>query len=291
MKETTSSVKPLRIPEVFGSLWKLLKQNYLLWLFLFAIMDFVSWNLVDESWDAIVRYSAYRFPFDLPDFATGPIREFSKHLAVFVSAFGPFISQTIMYFCLSQVVLCPLVLQALSNQSKIESDQVLASFQRSDFILDILRTLGIIVIYYALFALVFLVPLAMIFHSVPIAITGTVVVVLYCGSIYAAFRSILAIPVTVLENVSVVKSITRSWRITGEYGKALLVILLVTYIAPNILLTSIFAAISPFVIVQPPISDLPLIFWITNIILTGLFSISVAAIYFHVMRSQEPASY
>lgn len=219
-RDTTSSNTTLPIGQVFKSSGTLVYKHIFFWLVLVVVLHFVSWRFVTE----IVGYLKIE---DIIEHGLGPgteVNGLSKGIFLFVIEFGIGLS----YFTLLQVIASQLIYdQLVCRQKEIGIGSILQRFKTTDFLFDVLRTIGITAVYYGIF-FAFIVVLAAVFffgvyleelQTFPIltVISSVVIYILFLIFLcYILPRLYLAVPLTVVENKKILESLKRSWRMTAS---------------------------------------------------------------------------
>ena len=235
MAPNTISSRSFQISQVFKSLWELVTRNILFWFFLLVVLHFIAWEFKEEFWGSLQSYPLSKPAIDLilcnianldPDIRKGV----------------DFFANSIVYSMLLQVVIGPViydVLQKKNGDQKIRAEDITARFQKEkgDFILDVLRTAGIVVIYYSIYALYIGLLISLGLES-PLRIL--VALIIYLGFLYCMIRWALAVPVTVIENMGVFKSFERSWHLTASCWIKFSAVNILTFILAMIFLGVIF---------------------------------------------------
>ena len=113
---------------------------------------------------------------------------------------------------------------------RIRSREIVERLQRDDLIAEVLRSAGITIATYASIAMA-VIPLVLLTRTaLPAGVTifAGVLALIVCLGILVL--SVLAIPVTVIEDVGVVKSVKRSWSLTGRCMMRMIGMLVLTLV-------------------------------------------------------------
>ena len=208
-------------------------RNVLLWLLLAVVVDIVSMRFAEEFHVAVVSYMSDRFHFD-PDLS-GLTRYFAELPSELLPPDKPLetvlrdailaITSFFAFITLLQAILSQLIFDAVDSQrSKISLEEAASFFGRESFVLNLLRVISVTMCYYLLVILLLVLFLGTVVLTPAVTGSGnellaraTIVVaaaVVVLVLMYIAIRWSLAIPVAVVEEKSVFRSIARSWRLT-----------------------------------------------------------------------------
>lgn len=253
----------LPIGTVLKESWKLLLRHPLLWFSLAIIVNFVSYIELKLIWDTLVQHINDEFGFNLEDWMIKNLDEFDlpeeikdNKEAIF-SSFLEFYS-SLLNIILLQLIVARIVFRMLSQGgAKLAFRDILSSV-RHDLFINLLRTIGISVLYLIYFVLICIVTIIFIltvmyviswlenFTIIPelsIGITVSIflllILLIIMVQIYFASRWSLVEAVMVNENTSVISSFARSWELTSSC-RFKIVLLMVVIILLALLLFAIF---------------------------------------------------
>lgn len=282
-----------RIRTVFKLLLELVAKNILFWLFLIVVIDFISWKFLLELWDALQSY-----PISKP--ATNLI------CSVFDSQSKSTVGKTatfLAYFMLLQVVVSPLIYDLLKKKTsdkKIRSEDITAFFQkeRGDFILDVMRTLGITILLQCFSLLVSLSLLYLIQnleygqHTIGYEVMSCLMILIFLFAlVYVAIRVSLAVPIAVIENMGVIMSLIGSWNLTASCWKKIIgfnaIVALMAWTPLVLFYVGVATGVEDFL---NRVNDNELILRISKIVHLGLSAIAIAICYYYLCNSNRDNS-
>lgn len=219
MTADTALRSPLRVGQVLKSIWSVVSNNILLLSIVAIVTYLAAWKFSQEAeeligtadiWKSAAEYIAEKIPDELEESLSGLM---------------PVLMTGISYFILLQVGVTTLAFDALkSPQIRISPRRFAERFERAEFLSDALRAfciLMIVLVVPSVVALFTSVVLAIIVVASAFLLPHAVeqihmvaiipIVVLFW---YIVLRWSLAVPITVVENLSVRKSLISSWRMT-----------------------------------------------------------------------------
>lgn len=206
-----NSRRTLPIGHVLRLSWTLFVKNVKVWFVPLVVMDFVAWRLLSDLWDMVPRYIDSKIDVQF----SAMVHEFVDDMAIpgiaDVSVVLVQVSIAIAFSILSAVVVSPLIYESVdSGRMRIRSREIVERLRRDDLIAEVLRSAGITFAAFAGIAMA-VVPLVPLTRTALPAVTifAGVLVLIVCLGIMVL--SVLAIPVAVIEDVGVVKSVRRSW--------------------------------------------------------------------------------
>ena len=250
MKRNANSSISLPIGQVFNWSWMLVRKHIWFWVILSFVLHFVSWRFVIETWEYLQNFIDEEY-----------LQIFTPEILKFAKEFVKWLVIALGYFTLVQVIISQLIYdQLLCCQKKIRIGDIVKRFKTTDFLFDVLRTIGIMGIYYAIiFAWCIVYSLIIAFfllvavyleapenYPAVTLISGLVIylVFLFCF-LCSMSRLSLAVPVTVVENKKMLMSIKRSWRMTAAcWIRMSLVVVLTSVICAVLLLVPLLAYVA-----------------------------------------------
>ena len=292
---TNVNVTPsFHIITVFRLWAELVAKNILFWLFLIVAINFISWKFLQELLEAFASYPIF---YPISETAANLIDSVPNHeLLDSIGQIVPFLS----YAMLLQVVVSPLIYDLLKKKksdNKIRSEDIAAIFQkeRGDFILDLVRTLGITLLITGvsiLVTLIFLYPILNLRNGEHII--GYVVMILSILLAYFNVRMSLAVPMAVIENMGVIMSLIGSWNLTATCWKKIIVVNVIVAVPVLMVLTTLIAFYS-FVLARSEIflngaNGMELIKYVYQMIHFGLSAIAIAICYYYLCNSKGDGS-
>lgn len=221
--------KTFRVRPVLASIWLVIKSHYLILGMLAIVLHFFAWRLVGELQRSLVDYGAQRFRLDLPALVDGFIATWSAAELLQDAAVQMY------YFVLMQVAVTTLMYEGLQAAEALEQGHprarqalVLARFKRAEFLFDVLRSLGILaaIVGAILVAFVAIALSILVFQHESLHFLHSVgwIETLFLLSLTVAFvmfvvmvgtRWAVGVPMTIVENTTVLESLRRSWRLTA----------------------------------------------------------------------------
>ena len=234
----------LQVGQVLKSTWLVIRKNFILLVILATIIHPISWKLVRESSEFFKGYFSYilskeahiqlvQLEESIKETISSSIKRMNSEASIPENfTIFDFLAQG-LFFILLQVVFIQLTFDTLRNpQLSMSQRHIFEHFQRTEFFFDVLRSIGIIVVSYValfVFPVVGFGILAMAVFSGSDAFIVLVLCVMIVLMIFSAIRISVAIPMTVIENSSVMKSLSGSWRITAPCWKKFLGILIILF--------------------------------------------------------------
>lgn len=242
-----------RVRPVLASIWAVIRSHYAILGLLAVVLHFVAWRFVGELRRSLVEYAAEGFRLDLPKLAGGLIATWSAAVPdplrdAVDPLFWEYLSTTAavdsLYLVLMQVAFTTLMSAGLEQPGGWQAWSrepgralVLARFKRADLAFDVLRSLGVLVAVIGLvvggFAVMVLAVLIFeheylrFLHSVK-WIENLFLLALAVGYILllvvVGTRWTIGVPMTIVENTSVLESLRRSWRLTRHCWLKLFVV-------------------------------------------------------------------
>ena len=204
-----------RIGHVLKLSWALFVKNVKVWFIPLVVMDFISWRVLSDLWDMVPRYVDSKLNVEL----SAMVRAFGDEMAVpgthDVAVVAVQVSIAIASSILSAVVISPLIYESIdSGRMRIRSREIVERLQRDDLIAQVMRSAGITFVAYAGIAMA-VTPLILLTRAgLPAGVTlfAGALILMVCLEIMVL--SFLAVPVAVVEDVGVVKSMKRSWALS-----------------------------------------------------------------------------
>lgn len=232
-------------------MWAVLRAHAVVLTGLAVVLHFLAWKFVGQLQVDFLAYVGQTFRVDLPELTGRLLAAGSEVVSDFMrdilaGAVGQMdqvggLSVVLAYGLAMQAAVAELMFGASdppapapNRAPRSAPTLVAARFQRVEFVFDMARSLGIMLVVFAAIALnmaalglavfVFELEYFHFLHSVPwvralfllaaaLAFMSAVVII--------AVRWLVAIPATIVENVSVRASLRRSWRLTGPCWKKL----------------------------------------------------------------------
>lgn len=251
MPPDAPSTPTLRVRPVLESMWSVFRAHAVVLAGLAVVMHFLAWKFVGQLQVDFLAYVGQTFRVDLPELTGRLLAAGSEVVSDFMrdilaGAVGQMdrvggLSVVLAYGLAMQAAVAELMFgasdppaPALNRAPRSAPTLVAARFQRVEFVFDMARSLGIMLVVFAAIALnmatlglavfVFELEYFHFLHGVPwiralfllaaaLAFMSAVVVI--------AVRWFVAIPATIVENVGVRESLRRSWRLTGPCWKKL----------------------------------------------------------------------
>lgn len=304
MARDTTANNTLPISQVFKSSWVLVCKHILFWLALVVVLHFISWKFVIEMGESLKKYIEHIFGSDVmvKDFLS---KEILKNVTNkdLIKIFGIISS----HFTLLQVVVSQLIYDWLGcRQQKPRPSEIFQRFRTIDFLFDVLRTIGIITIYYGIFLGWFIVNS---FWAVFFSIVATLLPEKICSLIttisdvgfliffiFYIFLFMgglaLAVPVTVVENKKILKSLDRSWRMSmtaSGWIKMPIVVVLTVVLTLAFFVLLILAYEAYEVLFGTGSTDLFLkvACWSCQVFGTALLAIVMSVCYCYLRRTED----
>ena len=129
------------------------------------------------------------------------------------------------------VVVSPLIYEGIdSGRMRIRSREIVERLQRDDLIAEVMRSAGITFAAYAGIAIAVIPPVLLTRTALPVGVTIFVGVFVLIVCLGIMVLTGLAIPVAVVEDVGVVKSLKRSWSLTGRCLMRMIGVLVLTQV-------------------------------------------------------------
>ena len=178
-------------------------------------MDFVAWRLLSDVWDMVPRYIDSKLDVEFAAMVSAFVDDLAVPGIANVRELIGQVSIAIAFSILSTVVVSPLIYEGIdSGRMRIRSREIVERLQRDDLIAEVLRSAGITFAAYAGIAMA-VIPLVLLTRTaLPAGVTICVGVFVLIVCLGIMVLSVLAIPVAVVEDVGVVKSLKRSWTLT-----------------------------------------------------------------------------
>jgi hypothetical protein len=232
-------------------MWSVFRAHAVVLTGLAVVLHFLAWKFVGQLQVDLLAYVGQTFRVDLAEAAGWLLSAGSETVSEFlrgvVVGAGQQLDQVggvslmVAYGLLMQAAVAELMFGASeppgpmrNRSSQAVPALVAARFQRVDFLFDVARSLGIILVIYAAVALsvaalglavfVFELEVFHFLHSVPwirIPFMLGAVLAFLAAIIIITVRWFVAIPATIVENAGVRESLRRSWRLTGPCWKRL----------------------------------------------------------------------
>lgn len=245
MGASTATHPTFLVRPVLASTWSLIKSHFALLCIVAVVLHFVAWKFVGELQGSLVDYLDQTFRLDLVSLTTGDMSGWLEDSELFAAVLQTLRDQGgvggLAYLILLQVAVTTLTFGAASRsqaeRSSLRNGHVLIAerFRRAEFLFDVLRSLGILMVNlttlaagFAAFGLALFVFELKYFHFLH---SVDWIEVLYVLSVSLAFlgfivtitlRWLLATPITIVEDTGVLESVGRSWRLTRHCWKKLL---------------------------------------------------------------------
>ena len=205
----------LRIGHVLKLSWALFVKNVKVWFIPLVVMDFIAWRVLSDLWNMVPRYVDSKLDVEF----SARVLEFVDDMAVpgipDVTVVIVQVSTAIAFSILSAVVISPLIYESIdSGRMRIRSHEIVERLQRDDLITQVMRSAGITFAAFAGIAMA-VIPLILLTRTgLPAGVTifAGVIVLMICLEIMVL--SFLAVPVAVVEDIGVVKSLNRSWTLS-----------------------------------------------------------------------------
>ena len=251
MSSAAPSSTALRVQPVLGSMWSVFRAHAVVLTGLAVVLHFLAWKFVGQLQVDFLAYIGQTFRLDLAELAGRLLSAGSETVSAFlrgvVVGAGQQLYQVggvslvVAYGLLMQAVVAELMFGGSEPPGRLQNRPsqaapalVAARFQRVDFLFDMARSLGIILVVFAAIALsvaalglaVFVFELEVFhsLHSVPwirIPFMLGAVLAFLAAIMIITVRWFVAIPATIVENAGVRESLRRSWRLTGLCWKRL----------------------------------------------------------------------
>ena len=230
----------VRIGHVLKLSWTLFVKNVRTWFVPLVVMDFVAWRLLSEVSDNVPRYIDSKLDVEFASMVSAFVDDLAVPGIANVRELIGQVSIAIAFSILSTVVVSPLIYECIdSGRMRIRSREIVERLQRDDLIAEVLRSAGITIAAYAGIAMA-VIPLVLLRTALPAGVTifaGVLVLIACLGILVLSF---LAIPVAVVEDVDVVKSVKRSWTLSCRCLTRMIGMLVLTQVIVYALL---FAAV------------------------------------------------
>ena len=241
----------LRVRPVLGSVWSVLRAHAAVLAGLAVVLHFVAWKLAGDVQVDVLAYVAQTFRVDLPALAGRLVSASSdtvpELLREAVGEAGLLLDQVggaaafVAYGVFMQVAVVELMFGAPDPSPgaapRTASTLVAARFQRADFLFDVARSIGILLVVYAAIAVsgaglglalfVFELETFHFLRNVPLIrglFTLSAALAFAVSIVIISLRWFVAVPTTIVENAGVLESLRRSWRLTGPCWKKLVVL-------------------------------------------------------------------
>ena len=254
----------LRVGPVLGSVWSVLRTHAAVLVGLAVVLHFVAWKLAGDVQADVLAYVGQTFRVDLPELAGRLVSAWSDSVPELLQEVGgetrALLDQvggaavSLAYGVFMQVAVAELMFGAPDPSPaaapRTASTQVAARFQRAEFLFDMARSLGILLVIYAtitvngaalgLAMFVFELETFHFLHSVTLIrglFTLAAALAFAASVLIISLRWFVAVPTTIVENAGVLESLRRSWRLTGPCWKKLVVL--------NLLLQMPFELVMP----------------------------------------------
>ena len=251
MSSASPSPPALQVGPVLRSIRSVFRTHAVALTGLAVVLHFLAWKFVGQLQVDFLAYVGQTFRLDLADLAGRALSAGSEAVSEFlrgvVVAAGQELDQVggvslvVAYGLLMQTAVAELMFGVSeppgpmrNRPSQAAPAVVAARFQRVDFLFDMARSLGIILVFFAAIALsmaalglavfVFELEVFHFLHNVPwirISFMLGAVLAFLAAIVVISVRWFVAIPATIVENIGVRESLRRSWRLTGLYWKRL----------------------------------------------------------------------
>lgn len=268
MPSETPSTPALRVRPILGSVWSVLRAHAVVIAGLGVALHFVAWKLAGELQADVLAYVGQTFRLDLPELAgllasawsdrvPDLLREIADQAGLrfdqvgalaTLMAFGVFMQLAVAELMFG--VSAPSPGAVPGGPSRTAPSLVAARFRGAEFLFDMARSIGILLVIYATIVIcavglglalfVFELEYFHFVHSVPVieALFTLVAALTFAASLAViSLRWFVAVPTTIVENTSVRESLKRSWRATAPCWK--------TIVALNLLLQLPFEVAMP----------------------------------------------
>lgn len=192
-----NSGRTLRIGNVVVTCWTVFRTNFVLLAVLAFIVDFLTNRLVED----VMHYTT-----DVWRVGTSFIgSEYGSLVAEF--------TELCLSVVLMQVIATELTRKRFNqgNQSN-ERKEIIENFRSAEFILDSIRAVGIFLVIYGIYFLAILLSLLINVTSGLVWLSG---ILLFAVALLLP-RFLLAVPITVVTNQSVMDSLYESYRMTAQ---------------------------------------------------------------------------
>lgn len=243
------STPALRVRPVLGSMWSVFRAHAAVLTGLAIVLHFLTWKFVGQLQVDFLAYVGQTFRLDLPELTGRLLSAGSEAVSDFMrdilAGAGGQMDQVggvsvVAFGLVMQAAVAELMFGASEPPGERATGRrgppplVAARFQRVEFLFDMARSLGIMLVVFAAIALnvaalgaavfVFELGYFRFLHSVTwIRVLFLLAAALAFMTIVVviAVRWLVAIPATIVENTSVRESLRRSWRLTGPCWKKL----------------------------------------------------------------------
>lgn len=228
--------------------WALVKSHFALLCIVAVVLHFVAWKFTAELQGSLVDYLDQTFRLDLVRLASGEMSGWLEDSELFVGVLRSVRDQGgvggLAYLILLQVAVTTLTFGAASRaqaeRSSLGTGHILIAerFRRAEFLFDVMRSLGILMVNVAMlaaglaaFGLALFVFELEYFHFLHSVAWIELLYVLSVSLVFLGFivtitlRWLLATPITIVEDTGVLESIGRSWRLTRHCWKKLLAVI------------------------------------------------------------------
>ncbi len=249
MPPDSPSPPVLRVSPVLGSVWSVLRAHAAVLAGLAVVLHFVAWKLAGDVQVDGLAYVAQTFRVDLPELAgrlvaawsdRGPEREAAGEAGLLLDQVGG-AAAFVAYGVFMQVAVVELMFGAPDPSPgaapRTASTLVAARVQRAEFLFDVARSIGILLVIYATVAVsgaglglalfVFELETFHFLHGVPLIrglFTLSAALAFAASIVIISLRWFVTVPTTIVENAGVLESLRRSWRLTGPCWKKLVVL-------------------------------------------------------------------
>lgn len=251
MPPVAPSTPVLRVRPVLASMWAVFRAHTVVLTGLAVVLHFLAWKFVGQLQVDFLAYVGQTFRVDLPELTGRLLAAGSEVVSDFMrDILAGAVGQMDQVGGLSVVLAYGLAMQAAVAELMFGASDlpapapnrvprsaptlVAARFQRVEFVFDMARSLGIMLVVFAAIALnmtalglavfVFELEVFHFLHSVPwirVLFLLAAALAFMSAVVIIAVRWFVAIPATIVENVSVRESLRRSWRLTGPCWKKL----------------------------------------------------------------------
>ena len=221
----------LRIGHILKLSWTLFVKNVKAWFLPLVFMDFIAWRLLWDLWDMVPSYIDSMLEVELAAMVLALVDDLAIPGIDDVRRLFVQVSVGIASSILSTVIVSPLIYEAIaSGRMRIRSREIVERLKRDDLIAEVMRSAGITFAAFAGMAMAVTALVLLTRTAVPIGATifAGVLVLIVCLGIMVL--SGMAIPVAVVEDAGVVKSVKRSWTLTGRCLMKMIGVLVLTQV-------------------------------------------------------------
>ena len=306
MTPVTTPAPTFRVRSVLDTTCSVIKAHFGLLCLLAVVLHFVAWRFVGEFQSSLLNYADEMFRLNLAGLAGGQAPGWLEESEVAQRVFESLRNQGgvsgLAYFILLQVAVTTLTFSGTAEaqageRSSLGSGHALiaARFRRAEFLFDVLRSIGILIVNLLVLAaglaafgvalFVFEMEYFHLLHSVPwieliLVLSVTLAFVLFTATI--TLRWVLATPITIVEDTGVLESLGRSWQHTAPCWKKLLGTVVVLAWLPVVLVQGVLQAVGGLDDVS---SSALAANWVFTMLSSVLSAVVVSVVYYHLRQT------